>query len=41
MSVVENIMLGVPKAAASGWSTGGTVEAEVRPIAERVGIGRG
>ena len=38
MTVLENIMLGVPKASRFGLVDWGTVEAQVRPIAERVGI---
>lgn len=38
MTVLENIMLGVPKARRWGMVDWRAVEAEVRPIAERVGI---
>ena len=38
MTVLENIMLGVPKAKRLGLVDWKTVESQVRPIAERVGI---
>ena len=38
MSVIENIVLGVPKARRFGFVDWKTIAAEVRPVAERVGI---